>query len=213
MAGLLSVVLLSGCASMDQASRTVVGSQVGSLAGGILGAVIGNNSNRWDGAELGAMLGSMAGGAVGAAVGASIGNNNTQVPYANNEVEIIIPHDAEAPRLDIEDIYLEDANNNQAIDAGESCRLTFILVNNGLRDALNVIPVITIDQGAQYLKLSEPVMIQYISADDKVSYSVRVKATSKLPDGQAKFTVYLQEQNGYDLAPQTFTVETRRLRK
>ena len=162
--GFAALLLLTGCGSMDQASRTLVGAQIGSLAGGIVGAVIGNNSNRWDGAELGGMIGSLAGGAAGAVIGANSGTTpKRQQPSQSNNGRLIIEVDPNAPVLDIEDVYLEDQNGNQKIDAGESCRLTFIFVNNGKQNAFQVQPVITMSDNGQYLKLSEPTVIQTIS--------------------------------------------------
>lgn len=205
----LSLFILTGCGSMDQASRTVVGSQIGSLAGGIVGAVIGNNSDRWDGAELGAMIGSFAGGAAGAVIGANMDNKKAKAIEEYNR-NLIIEVDPEAPVLDIEDVYLEDQNNNQMIDAGESCRLTFIIVNNGKRDAINVLPVIEFENNPSYFKLSDPVIIQSISPDDKVSYSVKVKASSKLQNGKSTVAIRLQEYDGFDMEKQTFPIATKR---
>lgn len=200
-------MLLGGCASMDQASRTMVGTQIGSLAGGILGAVIGSNSNRWDGAELGATFGSLAGGAVGAVVGAtSVPQQKVEVPLAPNQETML---DTNAPNLVVDDIYLEDANGNQTIDAGEDCRLVFIIVNNGRQNAINVQPVVTVEKGASYIKLSPPVVISQISSEDRITYSVKAKASSKLPDGKALFSIKIYEQNGYGKDAETFTVATK----
>ena len=98
-----SMLILSGCGTMDQTSRTVVGSQIGSLAGGILGAVIGNSSDRWDGAELGAQLGSLAGGAAGAVIGANSANTpedrQRDRELTNRERYYSGSHDTDAPQL------------------------------------------------------------------------------------------------------------------
>ncbi|RHJ87675.1 glycine zipper domain-containing protein [Parabacteroides sp. AM08-6] len=201
-----SLLLLSGCGSMDQTSRTIVGSQVGSLAGGIVGAIIGDNSGRWDGAALGSTIGSFAGGAAGAIIGA---NMETEQEKREKRNDRYITIDRNAPFLVVDDIFLEDTNGNQAIDAGESCRLTFILLNNGRRDALRVKPIVTVEKGKSHLKISDPVVIRKISPDDRVTYTVNVRASRKLRTGKAVFAIHMEEQGGHGMEKQTFTVETQ----
>jgi len=197
-----SMLILSGCGTMDQASRTVVGSQIGSLAGGILGAVIGNSSDRWDGAELGAQLGSLAGGAAGAVIGANSADTPEQGKRDRNY--------SDAPQLVVDDIYLENGGEtNQYIMAGQSCRLSFILMNNGVRNAVRVRPVVMVEKGKSYLDISDPVIVNNISPRDRVCYTVSVRASRKLPSGKALFSIRLDEGNGFNMPKQNFSIPTR----
>jgi hypothetical protein len=204
---MIALISMSGCGVYDQGTRAYVGSQVGAFAGGVLGAVIGSGSNRWNGAELGAGLGSLAGSAAGAAIGAATTpqqpSTKPQPVYSNTNAHL------NSPNLVIDDIYLEDENNNQCIDAGEACRMVFIILNNGGKTAYNVEPIINIDKGASYLRLSEPAVIGSISSEDKVSYSVKINASRKLPTGKAVFSVALKEANGYGKTSETFSVPTK----
>lgn len=209
-----SMLILSGCGTMDQTSRTVVGSQIGSLAGGILGAVIGNSSDRWDGAELGAQLGSLAGGAAGAVIGANSANTpedrQRDRELTNRERYYSGSRDTDAPQLIVDDIYLENGGEtNQYIMAGQSCRLSFILVNNGMRNAIRVRPVVTVEKGKSYLDVSEPVIVSKISPKDRICYTVNVRASRRLPSGKALFSIRLDEGNGFNMAKQSFSIPTR----
>jgi outer membrane protein OmpA-like peptidoglycan-associated protein len=69
--GLISVFVISGCATMDQQSKTtkgaVYGTAGGAAAGAILGQVIGGNTK-------GTLIGAAAGAAIGGLAGAGVGH-------------------------------------------------------------------------------------------------------------------------------------------
>jgi|GEM_PF-1802312 len=207
---LTAMILFPGCGTMDQTSRTVVGSQIGSLAGGILGAAIGSSSDRWDGASLGAQLGSLAGGAAGAVIGANSANEPQQRRQQNIQSnEYSSYNDNNRPILEIQDIYLEDPNNDQTLCAGRSYRLSFIIVNNGLQTAINVKPHLEVEKGKSYFGISQPVVISRITSKDQICYSVNIRTSRDLPTGKAEFGIYLTEGNGFGLGKENFTINTR----
>ncbi len=113
------------------------------------------------------------------------------------------------PDLKIEDILLEEdsVSRDNKINAGETCRISLVIVNNSFQDALDVEPIVKVVKG-KYLKLSEPVKIAKITRDDRITYNVTVQASPKLRTGEAVFSVRLRENRGNGTEEETFTVET-----
>lgn len=113
------------------------------------------------------------------------------------------------PDLQIEDILLEEdsVTRDDKINAGETCRISLVIVNNSFQDALDVEPIVKVEKG-RYLKLSEPVKIAKITRDDRIIYNVMVQASPKLCTGEAVFSVRLKEGRGNGTEEETFTVKT-----
>ena len=99
--------------------------------------------------------------------------------------------------MQIEDILLEEdsVTRDDKINAGETCRISLVIVNNSFQDALDVEPIVKVEKG-RYLKLSEPVKIAKITRDDRIIYNVMVQASPKLRTGEAVFSVRLKEGRG-----------------
>ena len=98
------------------------------------------------------------------------------------------------PDLQIEDILLDEDSipYNQKIDAGETCRISFVIVNNSFQDALNVLPVVKLEEG-ENLELSEPVRIARVAHDTPITYEVTVHASPELQTGTVVFSVRLED--------------------
>ncbi|WP_337942194.1 glycine zipper family protein [Parabacteroides sp.] len=199
---LMASVLCTGCATMDPTSRTIVGSQVGMLAGTVTGAVIGHSVGGYRGEAIGSFVGSVGGTVVGAAAASSQNQrNNNRVRNDNRSYD--------GPYVVIEDIYLEDRNGNQMIDAGETCRISFILRNESRQPAYSIEPIIKTESGTKYLKLSKPAIIREIRPHGRVSYTITVHAEPKLKSGEASFSIRLKDSDGYLTEKETFQVPTR----
>lgn len=195
-------VLFTGCATMDPTSRTIVGSQVGMLAGTVTGAVIGHSVGGYRGEALGSFVGSVGGTIAGAAVASSQNQNQrNNRRYEDRSYQY-------RPYVVIEDIYLEDRNGNQMIDAGETCRISFILRNDGSQPVYSIEPIIK-TEGTKHLKLSNPAIIREIRPNGRISYTITVYAGPKLKSGEATFSIRLKGSDGYLTDKETFKVPTR----
>lgn len=192
----------TGCATMDPASRTMVGSQVGMLAGTVTGAVIGHSIGGYRGEAIGSFVGSVGGTVLGAAAASSQNQRNNAVTRESGR-------SYDRPYVVIEDIYLEDRNGNQMIDAGETCRISFIIRNEGRQAAYGVEPVVKMESGTKHLKLSPPAIIREIRPHGRVSYTITVHAAPKLKSGEATFSIRLKDSDGYLTDKETFQVPTR----
>jgi hypothetical protein len=139
---------------------------------------------------------------VGAAAASSQNQrNNNRVRNDNRSYD--------RPYVVIEDIYLEDRNGNQMIDAGETCRISFILRNESRQPAYSIEPIIKTESGTKYLKLSKPAIIREIRPHGRVSYTITVHAEPKLKSGEASFSIRLKDSDGYLTEKETFQVPTR----
>ena len=96
---------------------------------------------------------------------------------------------------------------NQKIDAGETCRISFVIVNNSFQEAVNVVPIVKIKEG-EHLEISDPVRIARVSQDEPITYEVTVRASQELKTGEAVFSVRLEEGRGNGTDEEIFTVET-----
>lgn len=207
---MISLLLLPGCGSMKHMSsedRVGIGAQIGSFIGWMFGGLIGEAIDDEIGADIGSFVGTAVGGIAGASIAAStieethVGGRRPANYTTSSHVLL--------PDLVIEDILLvEDSlTYNQKIDAGESCRISFVIVNNSFQDALDVLPVVKIEEG-EHLKLSDPIHIARITRDVPFTYEVFVRASPELKSGQAVFSIQLQEGRGNGTEAETFTVET-----
>lgn len=207
---IISLLLLPGCGSMKHMSsedRVGIGAQIGSLIGWIFGGLIGEAIDD----EIGADIGSFVGTTVGSIAGASIAASTIEETHVERRRPANYTPSSHVllPDLVIKDILLvEDSlTYNQKIDAGETCRISFVIVNNSFQEALDVLPLVKVEEG-EHLKLSDPIHIASISRDVPFTYEVLVRASPELKSGQAVFSIQLQEARGNGTEVETFTVET-----
>ena len=202
--------LLTGCGSMKNMSRehrAGIGAQIGSFVGWIFGGAVGHAIGDDIGGDIGAFVGTAVGGVAGAQIAANTGER-VKVEKRMEKLQTA-SYRALLPDLQIEEIFLEEdsATCDYMINAGETCRITLVIVNNSFQEALDVEPIVKVDKG-RHLELSEPVKIARITHDDRITYSVMVQASQKLRTGEAVFSVRLKEGYGSGTDKETFTVKT-----
>ncbi len=207
---MMSLLILTGCGSMKNMSREEragVGAQIGAFVGWLFGGAVGNAIDDDIGGDIGAFVGTAVGGIAGAQIAANTGDQ-VRVEKRNPGNYSPSSH-VLLPDLKIEDILLEEdsVSRDNKINAGETCRISLVIVNNSFQDALDVEPIVKVVKG-KYLKLSEPVKIAKITRDDRITYNVTVQASPKLRTGEAVFSVRLRENRGNGTEEETFTVET-----
>ena len=198
---IVSLLVLTGCGSMKNMSRedrAGVGAQIGAFVGWLFGGAVGNSIDDDIGGDIGAFVGTAVGGIAGAQIAANTGdeirvekrNSGNYTPSSH----VLLPEEDSVTRDD-------------KINAGETCRISLVIVNNSFQDALDVEPIVKVEKG-RYLKLSEPVKIAKITRDDRIIYNVMVQASPKLRTGEAVFSVRLKEGRGNGTEEETFTVKT-----
>ena len=207
--GMIFLLVLPGCGSirnMSSEDRAGFGAQVGSFIGWMFGGLIGESIDDDRGGEIGSFIGTAVGGIAGASIAANTGETYVErsrpAKYTPSSHMLL-------PDLRIEDILLEEDSltYNRKIDAGETCRISFVIINNSFQEAVNVLPIVKIREG-QHLEISDPVRIARVSKDEPVTYEVTVHASQELQTGEAVFSVRLEEGRGNGTEEETFTVET-----
>ena len=206
----MSLLILKGCGSrkdMSREDRTGVGIQIGSVVGWLFGGAVGCAIDEDIGGDIGAFVGTAVGGIAGAQIAAHVGDE-VRVEKRNPENYKQSSH-VFLPDLQIEDILLEEdsVTRDNKINAGETCRISLVIVNNSFQDALDVEPIVKVKRG-KYLELSEPVKIARITREDRIIYNVTVQASPKLRTGEAVFSVCLKEGRGNGTEEETFTIGT-----
>ena len=206
----MSLLILTGCGSMKDMSRedrTGVGIQIGSFVGWLFGGAVGCAIDEDIGGDIGAFVGTAVGGIAGAQIAAHVGDE-VRVEKRNPENYKQSSH-VFLPDLQIEDILLEEdsVTRDNKINAGETCRISLVIVTNSFQDALDVEPIVKVKRG-KYLELSEPVKIARITREDRIIYNVTVQASPKLRTGEAVFSVCLKEGRGNGTEEETFTIGT-----
>ena len=158
---IVSLLVLTGCGSMKNMSRedrAGVGAQIGAFVGWLFGGAVGNSIDDDIGGDIGAFVGTAVGGIAGAQIAANTGDE-IRVEKRNSGNYTPSSH-VLLPDLQIEDILLEEdsVTRDDKINAGETCRISLVIVNNSFQDALDVEPIVKVEKG-RYLKLSEPAKI------------------------------------------------------
>ena len=108
------------------------------------------------------------------------------------------------------DIRFIDENRDHVIEAGESSKLVFDLVNEGSAPAYNIVPVIEELSGIKHLAISPMRQISYMPQGNQIRYTVTIRADKRLKSGLAQFRLYTMESSGATSEPHEFSLPTRR---
>lgn len=221
---LLTALLLSGCASgrMGNPSAIAAGAAIGGSLGNAVGGIVGENNRGWRGGYRGSAIGTIVGTIAGAAMGSAL-----TAPKEEKTPDIYIPR---TPR---EEIYTEsqtrrsgvqqavvplklhkirfiDDSRNQAIDAGESSKVIFEIMNEGRNPAYNVIPIVEQVSKMKHISISPSVMIEEILPGEGIRYTATIYAGDKLKDGEIILRVAVADGNGTICDSQEFALPTQR---
>mgnify|MGYP002240031860 CR=1 FL=1 len=147
---IVSLLVLTGCGSMKNMSRedrAGVGAQIGAFVGWLFGGAVGNSIDDDIGGDIGAFVGTAVGGIAGAQIAANTGDE-IRVEKRNSGNYTPSSH-VLLPDLQIEDILLEEdsVTRDDKINAGETCRISLVIVNNSFQDALDVEPIVKVEKG------------------------------------------------------------------
>lgn len=189
---LLSALMLTSCYTTRMGGSPAAVS-AGASIGGVLGSIVGDRTGGYGGSQFGALLGTVA----GAAIGNAVTTPPKEKVYRETE-ETNVPSGSynAVSGLQITNIRFIDDNRNQAIDAGESCKIIFEIVNAGDVAAYNIVPVVEETSGMKHLQISPAAQVAYMDKDDRIRYTAVINAGKRLKSGEAVFRVYTSESNG-----------------
>ena len=203
---LLSALMLTSCYTTRMGGSPAAVS-AGASIGGVLGSIVGDRAGGYGGSQFGALLGTVA----GAAIGNAVTTPPKEKVYRETE-ETNVPSGSynAVSGLQITNIRFIDDNRNQAIDAGESCKIIFEIVNAGDVAAYNIVPVVEETSGMKHLQISPAAQVAYMEKDDRIRYTAVINAGKRLKSGEAVFRVYTSESNGAVSDIHEFSIPTHK---
>ncbi|WP_195533895.1 glycine zipper family protein [Bacteroides finegoldii] len=219
---LLSVLLLSGCASgrMGNPGAIVAGASIGGSLGGSIGGLIGDNNRGWRGGYRGSAIGNIVGTIAGAAIGSALTaprqepiEDDAYVPEVREvRVQKYKKQPAQQPvsQLKLRRIRFIDDNRSHVIDTGENSKIIFEIMNEGRKPVYNVVPVVETVGKVKHIGISPSVMVEEILPGEGIRYTASIHAGDRLKDGKVTFRVAVADENGVICDSQEFTLPTQR---
>uniref|UniRef100_UPI0035663EEA glycine zipper family protein n=1 Tax=Bacteroides finegoldii TaxID=338188 RepID=UPI0035663EEA len=219
---LLSVLLLSGCASgrMGNPGAIVAGASIGGSLGGSIGGLIGDNNRGWRGGYRGSAIGNIVGTIAGAAIGSALTaprqepiEDDAYVPEVREvRVQKYKKQSVQQPvsQLKLRRIRFIDDNRSHVIDAGENSKIIFEIMNEGRKPVYNVVPVVETVGKVKHIGISPSVMVEEILPGEGIRYTASIHAGDRLKDGEVTFRVAVADENGVICDSQEFTLSTQR---
>ena len=219
---LLSVLLLSGCASgrMGNPGAIVAGASIGGSLGGSIGGLIGDNNRGWRGGYRGSAIGNIVGTIAGAAIGSALTaprqepiEDDAYVPEVREvRVQKYKKQSAQQPvsQLKLRRIRFIDDNRSHVIDAGENSKIIFEIMNEGRKPVYNVVPVVETVGKVKHIGISPSIMVEEILPGEGIRYTASIHAGDRLKDGEVTFRVAVADENGVICDSQEFTLPTQR---
>lgn len=198
---LASALLCSGCATLQQGdpAATTTGAYIGGTLGNNIGGLIGGNNGGWRGSYRGSLIGTLVGTLAGAAVGSAItAQREKELPsdaYAPESRPVYPSGDntsvpqASLPALRIHKIRFIDDNRNHRMDASESAKVIFEIMNEGDTPLYNVLPVVETAGKVKHLRISPSAMIEQIAPGMGIRYTATISTDRKWRGDAVTFRV------------------------
>lgn len=222
---LVALLLFSGCATgrMGNPGAIVAGAAIGGGLGGSIGGLIGDHNRGWRGgyrgSAIGNIVGTIAGAAIGSALTAPKADPIEEYAYVPKVKEVYTQPEYNQTRPQIQKLMAQlklrkirfiDDNRNHAIDAGESSKIIFEIMNEGQKPVYDVVPIVETVGKVKHIGISPTVMIEEILPGEGIRYTATVYADSKLKDGEVTFRVAVSDENGVICDSRDFTLLTQR---
>lgn len=220
---LLGVSLLASGCGTTQPARTgaiVSGAAIGSNVGGAIGGLVGDSRHGWRGGYRGSAIGSIIGTLAGAAIGGALTapknreeNRPQDYPPARSADPFYAePYESSSAlsALHIRNLRFIDDNRDHVLNAGESSKIIFEIMNEGNETAYSVIPQVTEISGVKQIHISPSILVEQILPSNGVKYTATVSVGKRVKNSTATFRVAVTDTRGQIYDYQEFTLETAR---
>ena len=131
----------------------------------------------------------------------------------NNVIMSKDPADIKPPLLEVSDITVTDANNNNRIDANEQCYVTFTIINKGRGNANNINVLVANNSSVTGLVFDKTMLISKIEPEKSLKVKVPVAGNMNLTTGQASLKFSFDEAKGFPPDAFDITIETKEFAK
>lgn len=106
-------------------------------------------------------------------------------------------------------LIFADVNNNNAIDAGEECKISFQLENNGMGDGFGLELKLSASGSTQGIDFKNTQPLQTLKVGQKYKVDVPLSANMNTTDGKVIFNLKVEEPNGFGTDSYQLEVSTR----
>lgn len=157
--------------------------------GSNIGGLIGGNNNGWRGSYRGSIIGTLVGTLAGAAIGSAVSAQRQEDLPADAYTPDVRPSQSLSPdygatqpalpALHIRNIRFIDDNRNHRLDAQESSKVVFEVMNEGDTPLYNVIPIVETARKMKNLRISPSVMLEQIQPGQGIRYTATLTTGRK----------------------------------
>lgn len=196
------------------------GAAIGSNVGGAIGGLVGDSRHGWRGSYRGSAIGSIIGTLAGAAIGGALTAPKNREedrpqdysPERPADPVYTVPYEPSSAlsALHIRNLRFIDDSRDHVLNAGESSKIIFEIMNEGSETAYNVIPSVTEISGAKQVHISPSILVEQILPGNGVKYTATVSVGKRVKNGTATFQVAVTDTRGQTYDRQEFTLETAR---
>lgn len=196
------------------------GAAIGSNVGGAIGGLVGDSRHGWRGSYRGSAIGSIIGTLAGAAIGGALTAPKNREedrpqdysPERPADPVYTVPYEPSSAlsALHIRNLRFIDDSRDHVLNAGESSKIIFEIMNEGSETAYNVIPSVTEISGAKQVHISPSILVEQILPGNGVKYTATVSVGKRVKNGTATFRVAVTDTRGQTYDRQEFTLETAR---
>lgn len=196
------------------------GAAIGSNVGGAIGGLVGDSRHGWRGGYRGSAIGSIIGTLAGAAIGGALTAPKNREedrpqdypPERPADPVYTVPYEPSSAlsALHIRNLRFIDDSRDHVLNAGESSKIIFEIMNEGSETAYNVIPSVTEISGAKQVHISPSILVEQILPGNGVKYTATVSVGKRVKNGTATFRVAVTDTRGQTYDRQEFTLETAR---
>lgn len=103
--------------------------------------------------------------------------------------DLDIHHVTYSPSLEIVNARFVDANKDNQINRGETCKVIFEVMNRSSQPVYDVVPTVVEATGNKQIFISPNIHVEKIDAGKGIRYTAMIKAGSRLKNGEARFCV------------------------
>lgn len=141
------------------------------------------------------------------------GNYSAQQPttsFPSSSVSELNEKLSYCPNLEIVNARFVDANQDNKLNRGETCKLIFEVMNRGSKPVYDVVPTVVETTGNRHIYISPNIHVEKIDAGKGIRYTAMVKADNRLKDGTARFCVSVLHGNESISKVNEFNIPTSR---
>ncbi len=137
-----------------------------------------------------------------------------KISAVSERVYISVAKPAQAtPYLEISNYQFTDGNGNNKIDAGETVKISFDLVNTGKGTGAGLKLVIEDKNKVGGLDFIKPNLLNELKSGDKEHIELSIVGNMNLKDSLTIFNILVNEPNGFGTDPLEIEIETQAFRQ